>query len=265
VTWFKVDDGFMTNPKVLSIPRAQRLECLGLWVSSGAWCARHLTDGRVPAYMLEELGANLSHGDMLADSGLWVRDGDDYRFNDWEEYQPMKRDVVATRESERRRKEAYRARKGGTKGESPEPVPMGPDRSATVVDNTPTRPDPTRPVKEKRVVQSGYPKAFEEWWLLYPRKESKGAALRAWEKARKLVDPDTLAKATQAYTLMCLGKEKQFVKLPAGWLNDRKWEDDYSTSRSGPPPAPALGAEGAMCADHLGYPLPCLRCEERPY
>ncbi|MDR6907497.1 hypothetical protein J2X63_003205 [Agromyces sp. 3263] len=113
--------------------------------------------------------------------------------------------------------------------------------------------------------KSVYPKAFEEWWVLYPRKESKGAALRAWEKARKLVDQGTLAKATQAYTLMCLGKEKQFVKLPAGWLNDRKWEDDYSSARSGPPAAPALGAEGVMCDVHLGYPLPCHRCAERPF
>jgi hypothetical protein len=106
-----------------------------------------------------------------------------------------------------------------------------------------------------------YPKAFEEWWLLYPRKESKGAALKAWEKARKIVDLETLAEATQAYTLMCLGKEKQFVKLPAGWLNDRKWEDDYGFDRQ-TPKAPTLGAEGALCADHKGYPLPCIRCAE---
>ena len=89
--------------------------------------------------------------------------------------------------------------------------------------------------------------------------------MKAWEKARKLVDVESLADATRAYTLMCLGKEKQFVKLPAGWLNDRKWDDDYSSPASGPPAAPALGAEGSLCRTHAGYPLPCIRGGEVPY
>jgi len=82
-----------------------------------------------------------------------------------------------------------------------------------------------------------YSDLFLKWWSHYPRKESKGAAWNAWEKLRKahqLPAVEILAPATIAYAQKMRGKESQFIKLPAGWLNDRKWEDEASTATNRP-------------------------------
>ena len=74
---------------------------------------------------------------------------------------------------------------------------------------------------------SGYSEPFLTWWAVYPRKESKGDAWKAWEslrKARQLPDLEVLTAAAQAYVLRVA--DPQFRKLPAGWLRDRKWEDE---------------------------------------
>ena len=151
MAWFRVDDQFGSNPKVMQIPRAERHACLGLWLQAGVWSAQHLTDGRIPGYMLDELGANVSHRDRLVTVGLWQVDGDDVVFNDWVDYQPSRADVLAMREKERRRKEAYRLKKVGNTGQSPggteSPGDAGHQRVSGHPD--PTRPDPTRPTIEE--------------------------------------------------------------------------------------------------------------------
>jgi hypothetical protein len=79
---------------------------------------------------------------------------------------------------------------------------------------------------------SGYSEAFLSWWSIYPRKESKGDAWKAWEslrKARLLPDREVLEAATVAYSRRVT--DPQFRKLPAGWLRDRKWEDDESSQQ----------------------------------
>ena len=145
MAWFRVDDQFGTNPKVMQIPRAERHACLGLWLHAGVWSAQHLTDGRIPGYMLDELGADVSHRDRLVTVGLWREDGDDVVFNDWVDYQPSRVDVLAMREKERRRKEAYRRKKAASTGESPAGTPADGDAGHQRVSGhpDPTRPDPT--------------------------------------------------------------------------------------------------------------------------
>jgi len=62
---------------------------------------RHLTDGETPAFMLDEWGAELSHGTALIDIGLWAKTAEGYRFHAWKEYQHSRADVEAKRDRER--------------------------------------------------------------------------------------------------------------------------------------------------------------------
>lgn len=83
--------------------------------------------------------------------------------------------------------------------------------------------------------RSIYSDSFLEWWQVYPRKESKGDAWKAWEqlrKAKQLPAVDDLKAAAKSYGAR--GNEPQFLKLPGGWLRDRKWEDEASASSSQP-------------------------------
>lgn len=87
-------------------------------------------------------------------------------------------------------------------------------------------PHPEKP-KQKKVQQ--YSADFEEFWQLGLRKESKGNAWRAWEKARKsgsLPSLDELRLAVQNY--LRHHPDPQFQKHPATWLNASAWHDDYT-------------------------------------
>jgi hypothetical protein len=111
LAWFKVDDGFYSSRKVLSIPRSIRLECIGLWVMAGAWSAKELTDGEVPDYVLDEFGGTPEAIKSLLGVGLWKSHKNGVIFHDWNEYNPSKEEVV-----ERRKKVSEVRSKAGKNG-----------------------------------------------------------------------------------------------------------------------------------------------------
>jgi hypothetical protein len=73
--------------------------------------------------------------------------------------------------------------------------------------------------------QVSYPNDFEAWWVLYPRKEAKGAALKAWTSALKRIDIETLMDRVTLYAGSEL-PDRQYIPLPATWLNADRWNDD---------------------------------------
>lgn len=109
--WFKVDDQFDANKKVKSIPRRNRAKALGLWVQAGAWCARELTDGFVPKYMIDEFAVTLKVADELVTAGLWALADGGFQFINWDEFQPTAGEVESKRDADRRRKAQWREAK----------------------------------------------------------------------------------------------------------------------------------------------------------
>lgn len=109
MTWYKVDDGFHSSPKVLELVHARGgLAALGLWVVAGSWASAQLTGGRVPLHVVRTY-ATKATAEVLVGAGLWERDGEGYRFHDWDDYQPdadaVRRERDATRERVRRHRE----------------------------------------------------------------------------------------------------------------------------------------------------------------
>lgn len=141
--WFKVDDTLAFHSKVVAAGNA----AMGLWVRAGAWSSQMLTDGLVPSHMIEQLGT-ASQARALVRVGLWEECPAGYIFHEWDERQPTRVEVEASREREREKKR--RQRRGPSGAYSPPDVSPGdtpgtpsgrPQGSPTV----PTRPDPTRP------------------------------------------------------------------------------------------------------------------------
>jgi hypothetical protein len=77
------------------------------------------------------------------------------------------------------------------------------------------------------------PDEFIDWYLEYPRKESKGAAEKAYTKARTKTTAEELIAGAIRYA-QDPNREAQFTKLPATWLNAGCWEDGPLPPRTQP-------------------------------
>lgn len=113
MAWFKVDDGFFSSRKVLSIRRDERLEAVGLWVTLGAWSSKELTDGFIPDAVIDEFSPHPFAVEALLNSGLWLRVDNGIQFHDWKDYQPTRDEVIAKRD-ELSRKRAQAGKNGAT-------------------------------------------------------------------------------------------------------------------------------------------------------
>lgn len=123
--WFRSDDKFGQHPKVMAIPKKDRLLTVGAWYLAAIWCASNSTDGRLPGFMIEELDVPKRAVDHLTRVGLWVRDLEGgFIFHDWLDYNPSRKDVMAKQEGVSKvRSEAGRkgaAARWGTPLEAPQ-------------------------------------------------------------------------------------------------------------------------------------------------
>lgn len=81
-----------------------------------------------------------------------------------------------------------------------------------------------------------YSPAFLEFWASYPKKVGKGAAWKAFKKARPGRDLlDLMLKAVQKQkgTPSWTKEGGQYIPNPATWLNQRRWEDEMESTKGG--------------------------------
>jgi hypothetical protein len=207
---------------------------------AGSWSADQETDGHIPDHMIEEWGASKTQVEWLLKSGLWesIPDEDqsypgvteaEVRFRNWAEYQPTKAKNEHTREKNREKLRHWRERNRVTD----EDVTGLQDGSDPVSNPAPvpSRPDPSRPVHKD---SSKTDEEFDQWYSGYPKKEAKAAAKKAFATARKNVDFDTLMAGLERYVKSVKGKDRQYIALPASWLNAGRWEDELVAQLPGP-------------------------------
>jgi hypothetical protein len=86
------------------------------------------------------------------------------------------------------------------------------------------RKDSTKPAK---LSQAEADAAFARFWSLYPKHVAKDAARRAFATAlRKASVGDIMAGLERSLPVFA-GKERQFIKNPATWLNGGCWTDEH--------------------------------------
>lgn len=159
MTWGKLDDQLGVHPKLIRIPRRQRLACVGLWTLALNYATRALTDGIVEDYMLDELGASDELVARLVEVGLWHAQGHEcprcqqppaggimiHDFLD-PRYNKPKALILEEREAERVRKANQRDKRRTPSG-SPAGVPAGHPQGLHPDSNgRPNTPSSSRPV-----------------------------------------------------------------------------------------------------------------------
>jgi len=118
--WFRVDDGFVEHPKVLTAadqlgPPHGVARVVAVWLESGIYCTRQLTDGFVPARIVGRLVADdmpLEVAAALVAAGLWTAAPGGFRFHDWDQYQPNGAEIRDRRARDRVRKMSARNPRG---------------------------------------------------------------------------------------------------------------------------------------------------------
>lgn len=67
---------------------------------------------------------------------------------------------------------------------------------------------------------------FAGFWSVYPRRVAKKAAEKAWVKAVRSADANTIIAAAARYADQTKNSDPRFIKHPATWLNGGCWDDD---------------------------------------
>lgn len=81
----------------------------------------------------------------------------------------------------------------------------------------------TEPLKES------YPEGFEDFWEMYPRKEAKKDALKAFQKLKPdsaLIEKMLAALDQQKKSEAWKKDGGQYIPLPASWIRGERWEDE---------------------------------------
>jgi hypothetical protein len=69
--------------------------------------------------------------------------------------------------------------------------------------------------------------AFGAFWSNYPKKKDREEAKKAWIAAiERGVEPKRIVDAAQAYARERAGKDPQYTKFPANWLNKGCYDDE---------------------------------------
>lgn len=79
---------------------------------------------------------------------------------------------------------------------------------------------------------------FSEFWNLYPKKDGRKNALQSYIKARKNgTDKETILSGLNAYVAQCerRGTEKRYIAMASTWLNQERWDWDYTEQETTKP------------------------------
>lgn len=70
---------------------------------------------------------------------------------------------------------------------------------------------------------------FNDFWTLYPRRVSKRAAQKAWDKEMKAgTDPALILAGLRRQLPHFATRDEQFIPHAATWLNQGRFEDEIS-------------------------------------
>jgi len=97
--------------------------------------------------------------------------------------------------------------------------------------------NPAELIGDDGLKKESYPKPFLDFWTAYPRKVGKGAALRAYQKI-KAPRPglNQILASIKAHEKTEQWKSKTLIPHPSTFLNERRWEDEFTPEDFEPSP-----------------------------
>lgn len=86
----------------------------------------------------------------------------------------------------------------------------------------------------RKRAESAILSSFDDFWAIYPKKDAKQAAVKAW---MKLKPDDDLKQAIIAGVQRDIdgrwkGAERRYIPNPTTYLNQRRWEDEITPTKT---------------------------------
>ena len=210
--WIKVDDGFISHPKVLAA--AEMLGPYGLgravagWLTGVTYAGAHQTDGFIPTRIIAQMDDPQAKvvAKVLVQAGLWEAVDGGFRIHDYHDYNPKAEKVIAAKKAHLQRQQAYLAKRldrqaakrdavndapvDAVNDALPVPVPVPiPSKKRDAPSLPPDFDDPTVQTPEMEIWQAWR----EEWDAAYadplpltPRGRDRDNVMLAAKKSRPL-------------------------------------------------------------------------------
>lgn len=112
---------------------------------------------------------------------------------------------------------------------------------STNTDDEHSTPSPVSPHDEPAQMAL-VPSAFDQFWAAYPRREGKGAARKAWERAIRKADVPTIMAGVERYAADP-NREQAYTAHPSTWLNQERWDDAPLPSKGKAGPGGTAGGD----------------------
>lgn len=222
-TFIKVHDGIADHPKVDPLSDG----AFRLLITSWCWCSKHETDGKMPLKTWQKRGTPKARKE-LAEAGLVLEHRSEVEFHDYLEHQQS---------AEQRRAGRAQRRAAGQAGGLARAKRAAKQKASGPLSGTPSETQAEVEVEvevEKETPSvSARDLAFEEFWLVYPRKVGKGHARKAWDRAIKQASAEDLIRG--AVRLARQNLEERFTPHASTWLNGERWLDAEPISAQGNP------------------------------
>ena len=255
----RISLGFLDHPKTKKLRKrlgdGAVLCLLRLWM----WAAENR-----PAGLLDNMDAEDVElaADWKGDEGAftqalidcrWLEKTDDgcYAIHDWDEHQ-----AYASKSEERheRAKKAAQARWEKPHDANSNAQAMLDDansisehatsnaprhQDSKLLINTPPPPSQGELCASQDDPQEKYPADFEAFWALYPRKEGKHDAVKAWKKNKQKIPKLEKLKAALDWQKTTDQWQRGIIPHATTWLNGHRWQDDQPVPpryRDPPPP-----------------------------
>lgn len=99
MTWVRLDDHFHDHPKIVELSS----DAYRAFIGGLCYCARHLTDGKIPQSAVRGLGPKKATVELVS-AGLWDQNGSGVSVHDYLDYQYSAERIRAKRVTESARK-----------------------------------------------------------------------------------------------------------------------------------------------------------------
>lgn len=266
MAWIELHQTLPTNKKTVRLKNLLRIKtpqavghlCI-LWL----WALDNAPDGDLSGFSTEEIAevacwTGKNHGDFV---GALIQAGfidSDMMLHDWEDYagrlleqRSIQREQSRIRQQ--RRRERLKDGNALVTGDesvtnagitnSPYPtVPYQTVYNSTVPPNGSTPPIPPASGGSGAGKPPAEPQQshFDEFWASYPKKVGKEAARKAWNRLKPdkaLRERIAAAVATAKESQQWNRENGRFIPNPATWLNQGRWDDEYTPATPEPPRA----------------------------